>query len=1069
MKYTVAKSNIEGKGLFAKQSYQKGEIIGLSHLDGKPTNVIGKYHNHSDEPTAVNIKKGNQRFLIANKDIPAGVEITTNYRKQPELEQPEDFKKGGKVSDKKYSKSLSARNRLFTENPLHKKHKNKIYNPNAKYYQEGGESEPQVECTDDGRCYETDQAQELLDKTHRDIRKSLDIDSRMAEQVWNNNLPANKEWQKLGVRTADQIAGDPNAFACANSATRSYEVCNPSAISDTDTLSNARMKSAVAAGRTPFRKVASYPNNNFLSGDDLKPGQLISFMGNGVNHMIKYYGDNFNDDQRAFMQSNGSPQDWSFMTHYDWLPNVPATVYEYAPYYNQIQALEEKARTSPTMIKEAVEPMVALPIRPAQTIELSNSNNEIIDNTTAAVIPSRRLKGKMGGALLTKKVTCKKCGWAWDAADGGDDVTTCHKCGGQGLVHAQDGGSFYTVPGSDGVYKKVNGKWQVDWNRSGNFQPLSQGDVAKRTAVLNKQAKPLYNADYDSLVASRKYESAPAKAAAKPQTATQKKAQQNFNQNFKVSAKDDYTKVQDKIKRDQQNLIEWAATNNVPITQKEIDDVENWGWNIYGKVGVQGRPDQINSYTPDAPQGFLDKAADIVSNPMTSAGYFMRGQDIPDYMQRDMDRGTFGYYANGDLHTERNPLDFVSDFTPLGLVNDTRNVVKGIGEGDLGKIGLGLAGAIPGFTELRSASKAAKVLDKFGNASKVVSELDDPLVDLWRIQERNGKTFAQLAEEGKLHPLFNNPSALAKKAEEEKYFGQWFTKDKNDFDFYRADREFKDPEIINLKVPKSKLEQYSQYDKSLSRAPDREFIVPFEEQELYKQVLDNAVKAGFDGNFITRPLTLFGKNELTPGNQWYRKIGNEAGLRDLINKQGAQAPAPMRMRSGITLDAPFFGKGTAPNENYKGLFAVEVKPEAASKYNWRSRVAGVDNYGSVPFKNDMVLQNMPLEDLNVYKKKWFSNNYKKLDPNNLEQSLMNAPVQRTLENAYKWGVRGYLGKSAYDYMNQPEKENKELYDEYQQGGESNNFIKLDLSSEEIQKYVQGGFIVEDVSIPLLNQ
>jgi hypothetical protein len=47
-----------------------------------------------------------------------------------------------------------------------------------------------------------------------------------------------------------------------------------------------------------------------------------------------------------------------------------------------------------------------------------------------------------GGALLTKKVTCKKCGWKWDAADGGDDITTCHKCGGQGLVHAQGGGDI---------------------------------------------------------------------------------------------------------------------------------------------------------------------------------------------------------------------------------------------------------------------------------------------------------------------------------------------------------------------------------------------------------------------------------------------------------------------------------------------------------------------------------------------------------------------------------------------------------------------------------------------------
>ena len=61
-----------------------------------------------------------------------------------------------------------------------------------------------------------------------------------------------------------------------------------------------------------------------------------------------------------------------------------------------------------------------------------------------------------GGALLTKKVTCKKCGWEWDAADGGDDITTCHKCGGQGLVHAQDGGE---IEYNGFKYKKVNGQW----------------------------------------------------------------------------------------------------------------------------------------------------------------------------------------------------------------------------------------------------------------------------------------------------------------------------------------------------------------------------------------------------------------------------------------------------------------------------------------------------------------------------------------------------------------------------------------------------------------------------------
>ena len=56
--------------------------------------------------------------------------------------------------------------------------------------------------------------------------------------------------------------------------------------------------------------------------------------------------------------------------------------------------------------------------------------------------PKAKYRFDKGGALLTKKVTCKKCGWEWDAADGGNDMTTCHKCGGQGLVHARNGGDI---------------------------------------------------------------------------------------------------------------------------------------------------------------------------------------------------------------------------------------------------------------------------------------------------------------------------------------------------------------------------------------------------------------------------------------------------------------------------------------------------------------------------------------------------------------------------------------------------------------------------------------------------
>ena len=33
------------------------------------------------------------------------------------------------------------------------------------------------------------------------------------------------------------------------------------------------------------------------------------------------------------------------------------------------------------------------------------------------------------GGLLNKTIKCSNCGWSWKAADGGNDVGTCHKCG----------------------------------------------------------------------------------------------------------------------------------------------------------------------------------------------------------------------------------------------------------------------------------------------------------------------------------------------------------------------------------------------------------------------------------------------------------------------------------------------------------------------------------------------------------------------------------------------------------------------------------------------------------------
>jgi len=98
---TQAKSKIKGAGdgMFTTRGFKKGEMIGLAHRDDQPASKLGRMHNHNeDSPTMFSEKIGNERYVFANRDLEPGEELTTNYRMQPELEQPEDFQKGGSVS-----------------------------------------------------------------------------------------------------------------------------------------------------------------------------------------------------------------------------------------------------------------------------------------------------------------------------------------------------------------------------------------------------------------------------------------------------------------------------------------------------------------------------------------------------------------------------------------------------------------------------------------------------------------------------------------------------------------------------------------------------------------------------------------------------------------------------------------------------------------------------------------------------------------------------------------------------------------------------------------------------------
>ena len=93
-KLVLAPSKIAGTGTFSISPIKKYDIVGLVHMrmpEGKyHVTTLGHFHNHSSDPTCINILDGQFRWLVAARDISPGEEITTDYTLQPDLEQPKD-------------------------------------------------------------------------------------------------------------------------------------------------------------------------------------------------------------------------------------------------------------------------------------------------------------------------------------------------------------------------------------------------------------------------------------------------------------------------------------------------------------------------------------------------------------------------------------------------------------------------------------------------------------------------------------------------------------------------------------------------------------------------------------------------------------------------------------------------------------------------------------------------------------------------------------------------------------------------------------------------------------------
>ena len=95
-KFSVKKSDINGKGVFATKNLKKGELVGIAVTDESALKPItdmkdfrdartklGKYLNHQNNHNASLKSENNTLNIYTNSPIKKGDEITVNYKKGP--------------------------------------------------------------------------------------------------------------------------------------------------------------------------------------------------------------------------------------------------------------------------------------------------------------------------------------------------------------------------------------------------------------------------------------------------------------------------------------------------------------------------------------------------------------------------------------------------------------------------------------------------------------------------------------------------------------------------------------------------------------------------------------------------------------------------------------------------------------------------------------------------------------------------------------------------------------------------------------------------------------------------
>ena len=118
-------------------------------------------------------------------------------------------------------------------------------------------------------------------------------------------------------------------------------------------------------------------------------------------------------------------------------------------------------------------------------------------------------------------------------------------------------------------YKKENGQWYIDPTGGTKFQPLTQGDVAKRVKILESQAKREFN---PYLETEEKFEFKAETKQAKPTekvVGVDKKAQDVFKKEFQALDENDPIVIQRNTQDKKTNELISRATNVMKFEEEE--------------------------------------------------------------------------------------------------------------------------------------------------------------------------------------------------------------------------------------------------------------------------------------------------------------------------------------------------------------------------------------------------------------------------------------------------------------------------------------------------------------------